>query len=104
MALERRLRRLLDSDDRPLPERERLLRLMLLFAERPAPPDPLRLFPRYSELKEQFLGAASGQRLLLVLCPAAPPTSTATTAAASTAAASTATAAAADGTAAATIP
>lgn len=39
------------------PERERLLRLLCLFAELPEPPDPFGLYPRYAELKDRLLAS-----------------------------------------------
>ena len=36
-------------------ERERLLRLLRLFAELPEPPDPFGLYPRYAELRDRLL-------------------------------------------------
>ena len=41
------------SDERPVAERERLVRLMALFAALP-PPDTGRHFPRYAELQREF--------------------------------------------------
>jgi SAM-dependent methyltransferase len=40
-------------------ERQRLVRLMTLFAELPPPPDPGGHFPAYTELKSRFLEALS---------------------------------------------
>ncbi len=54
------LRGLLEQDERPAQERERLLCLMQLFASLSPPPDPVGLFPRYAQLREGFLGAARG--------------------------------------------
>lgn len=42
----------------PPAERDRLVRLMVLLATRPHPPDPLGLMPRYGELHARFLDAA----------------------------------------------
>lgn len=36
-------------------ERHNLARLMALFAQLPAPPDPYHLYPQYSQLKKRFL-------------------------------------------------
>ena len=41
-------------------ERERLIRLMCLFAELPEPPDPFGLYPRYAELRDRFLASIGG--------------------------------------------
>jgi hypothetical protein len=51
---------LLANDGRPAEERERLVRLMLLFAELPPPPDPFDLYPDYAALREAFLDRAAG--------------------------------------------
>ena len=48
------------DDDRPPEERERLSRLMELFAELPPPPDPFGLCPRYAEYHARLLAAAGG--------------------------------------------
>ncbi|MHC4860657.1 MAG: class I SAM-dependent methyltransferase [Planctomycetota bacterium] len=55
-----RLLDLLASDGRPPEERERLVRLMLLFAELPPPPDPHGLYPEYRRLQAAFLETAAG--------------------------------------------
>lgn len=52
--------RLLSPDDYSAEERDKLIRLMLLLAELPAPPDPDRDFPRYEEYKQVFLICAKG--------------------------------------------
>jgi len=59
-SLESRLRRLLAADPRPAEERRGLLRLMLLLAELPPPPDPFDLHPRYGACRARFLQAAGG--------------------------------------------
>lgn len=41
-------------------EQMRLVRLMVLIADLPPPPDPLDLFPDYAALKERFLESAAG--------------------------------------------
>ena len=46
--------------DVPADERSDLLRLMRLFVELPEPEDRIGIFPRYAELKNQFLSAADG--------------------------------------------
>jgi hypothetical protein len=43
-----------ESDDRPAAERDRLVRLMALFADLPRPPDVSDHFPRYAELQREF--------------------------------------------------
>jgi hypothetical protein len=53
-------RRLFAEDDRSDDERERLLRLLELFAQLPPPPDPLRIYPRYGEYRDRFLTASEG--------------------------------------------
>jgi hypothetical protein len=55
-----RLYELLAFDERSPEERERLVRLMVLFAELPPPPDPFGMFPRYAELREVFLHSGEG--------------------------------------------
>ncbi|MBW1879241.1 MAG: hypothetical protein JRJ84_12835 [Deltaproteobacteria bacterium] len=55
--LSARLGKLLQHDERPIAERRDLVRLMLLFARLPPPPDPYGLFPRYPELKDRYLDA-----------------------------------------------
>ncbi|MBW2261225.1 MAG: hypothetical protein JRG91_04560 [Deltaproteobacteria bacterium] len=59
--LEQRLKRLLESDGRDPSERECLVRLMLLVADLPPPPDPLGMFPGYAALRERFLAAGRGE-------------------------------------------
>jgi hypothetical protein len=54
------VRYLLAQHEHPPEERERLTRLMCLFAELPAPPDPFALYPRYAELKEGLLASVQG--------------------------------------------
>jgi hypothetical protein len=55
-----RLDRLLQHDERPIAERRDLVRLMQLFARLPSPPDPYGLFPRYPELRDQYLESTAG--------------------------------------------
>jgi hypothetical protein len=43
-----------ERDERPAAERERLVRLMALFAALPPPPDTGGHFPRYAELQSEF--------------------------------------------------
>lgn len=54
------LEKLLAEEEISAAERRRLIALMCLFADLPAPPDPIGLFPRYLELKSRLLEAASG--------------------------------------------
>jgi hypothetical protein len=49
------------SEDYSEEERARLVRLMALFAELPAPSDPDGAFPRYGEYKERFLSCIAGE-------------------------------------------
>jgi len=56
----KKLQLLMEGDDRTLAEREGLIRLMLLFAELPPPPDPCGLFRDYEELKQRFLETMDG--------------------------------------------
>jgi hypothetical protein len=56
-----RLEGLLDPDLESL-ERTALLRLMLLFAERPPPPDPNRCFPEFPSLEQRWLAAIDRSR------------------------------------------
>lgn len=51
----KKLSRLIEGDDRTSAECAGLVRLMLLFAELPSPPDPFGLFPDYDKLKRRFL-------------------------------------------------
>lgn len=53
-----RLPNLLRGDGRDGTERERLVRLMVVFADLPSPPDPDGRFPEYERLKALFLEAA----------------------------------------------
>jgi hypothetical protein len=55
--LAHRLHIVLDIDEMPHIERERLIRLMVRFAELPAPPGAGRLFPRFDGLRDGFLDA-----------------------------------------------
>lgn len=73
--LESRLANALANDGRAAGERERLVRLMHLFAELAPPPDPLGLHPRYSELKDRYLraieigeGEALEEAFLILYC------------------------------------
>jgi len=52
-----RVRQLLAQNRHPSEERERLVRLICLFAELPDPPDPFALYPRYADLRNRFLGS-----------------------------------------------
>jgi hypothetical protein len=45
------------EDERSPEERERLVRLIQLFAELRDPPDPFALYPRYAELKDRLLAS-----------------------------------------------
>ena len=56
-----RIETLMSSEDHSEEERARLVRLMLLFAELSAPPDPEGDFPGYREYKERFLTCAAGE-------------------------------------------
>jgi hypothetical protein len=56
-----RIETLISSEDYSEEERDRLVRLMLLFTELPAPPDPDGDFPKYGEYKERFLACAAGR-------------------------------------------
>ena len=60
MATADRYRELLAEDDGPPGEKERLARLMELFAGLPPPPDPVGLFPDYENLHTRFLDASAG--------------------------------------------
>jgi len=53
------LTRIFTNDDRPLPERERLLTLMDLFATLPPPPDPFGLYPAFADLQRRFVDAVA---------------------------------------------
>ena len=55
-----RVRELLAQSPHSSEERERLGRLVCLFAELPDPPDPFGLYPCYAELKDRFLAAVEG--------------------------------------------
>jgi len=57
-SLAARLHTLLEEEERPAAERERLVELMGLFATLPPPPDPIGLYPRYAVLHGAFLRAA----------------------------------------------
>lgn len=56
-SLRARLDHILEPEERPPREMERLIRLMVLFARLDPPPDPMGLFPRYAALKKRFLDA-----------------------------------------------
>ena len=56
-----RIENLMSREDYSEEERDRLVRLMLLFVELPAPPDPDGDFPKYGEYKERFLTCAAGE-------------------------------------------
>jgi hypothetical protein len=56
-----RIQALMSSEDYSEEERDRLVRLMLLFVELSAPPDPDGDFPKYGEYKERFLTCAAGE-------------------------------------------
>ncbi len=60
-GFQNRLRRLLRCDERPEEERERLVRLMLLWAGLPPPSDPDGNFPFFEEYRQRFVDAASGR-------------------------------------------
>ena len=60
MRLGGRIETLISSEEYPEKERERLVRLMLLFVELAAPPDPDGDFPKYGEYKERLLTCAAG--------------------------------------------
>ena len=49
-----RVNALLEHDERPAAEKQRLAQLICLFAELPPPPDPYGLYSRYAELKGRF--------------------------------------------------
>ena len=51
------LERAFVDDERPPAERRGLLRLMTLLVDRPAPPDPLDMWPDYADLRSRFLSA-----------------------------------------------
>ena len=53
-----RVNALLEHDERPAAEKQRLAQLICLFAELPPPPDPYGLYSRYAELKGRFERAA----------------------------------------------
>ncbi|MFZ5787971.1 MAG: hypothetical protein ACOY3Y_16155, partial [Acidobacteriota bacterium] len=55
-----RILRLLAGDGRSAVERDRLVALMETLAALPAPPDPIGLFPRWTELLDRFTAAATG--------------------------------------------
>jgi methylase of polypeptide subunit release factors len=59
--LRERIETVMSSEDYSEEERGPLVRLMLLFAELPAPPDPDGDFPKYREYKERFLTCAAGE-------------------------------------------
>lgn len=53
--IKKRLMTIFHSDERPLPERRRLIDLMMLPVTLPPPPDPLGLYPDYSRLRDDFI-------------------------------------------------
>jgi hypothetical protein len=53
-----RFRKVLAEDQGEPAERERYAQLMALLAEKPPPPDPFGLYPRYAELHDRFLELA----------------------------------------------
>jgi hypothetical protein len=55
-----RVETLLSCEDYSPDERDRLIELMLLFVELPAPPDSDGDFPKYGEYKERLLACAAG--------------------------------------------
>ena len=59
--LDERLKTLLRPLDYSEAERNQLIRLMLLLANLPAPPDAERGFPKYQEYKQKFLTRAEGE-------------------------------------------
>ena len=59
--LQHRLDELLHTLEYPEVEHGQLLRLMLLLADVPTPPDAARSFPRYDEFKQDFLSCAEGE-------------------------------------------
>lgn len=59
--LEERLENLLRPLDYLEAERSRMIQLMLLLANLPAPPDAERGFPKYQEYKRKFLACAEGE-------------------------------------------
>ena len=59
-SLADRLHRLLAGHDLPEAERDPLVRLMVLLAQLPAPPDPFGLMPRYGELADAFRERTEG--------------------------------------------
>ena len=56
-----RIETLMSSEDYSEEERDRLVRLMLLFVGISAPPDPDGDFPKYGEYKARFLVCAAGE-------------------------------------------
>ncbi len=60
MLQEERIGTLVHSLELPEEEQKQLVRLMVLFAERPAPPDPGGHFPKYREYKEKFIESIDG--------------------------------------------
>jgi hypothetical protein len=59
--MKERIEKLVSREDYSEAERDLLIRLMLLFIEIPAPPDPDGDFPKYGEYKERFLDCAAGE-------------------------------------------
>jgi hypothetical protein len=58
-SLFRQLTSLLERDERPPAERERLARLMTVLARLEPPPDPDRVFPSYAQLRSEFVDSIS---------------------------------------------
>ena len=55
-----RLEKIFAKDDRGGAQIEKMIQLMVLFAELPPPPDPEGLFPDYGSLKENYLESING--------------------------------------------
>jgi hypothetical protein len=60
LQLSERLFAVLENDQRGPAEKGRLVRLMVLLAELPPPPDPGEFFPKYDQLKAGFLDSVDG--------------------------------------------
>ncbi len=60
-ALTAELRQAFRDDERPEPERGRLVELMVLLARLPSPPDPEGLYPRYDELRQRLREVLEGR-------------------------------------------
>jgi len=61
MSVEERIQTLVRSLEFAEEERRHLVRLMTLFTELPAPPDPGDHFPKYEEHKEKFIESIDGK-------------------------------------------